>query len=176
MADLQHPARFQGFEGAGSQLHNLPHPGLVHCADVFQPHLGDLLEGMALGRGAVDVLAVIIFQGLALFGLGRLGDGEGHVRLEGQQAAVQVGEGDDLLRREETPVLLVEAVFLEPAHVVFTAAGGLIEGPQAEGGPLFGLQNRKIKLHSGIPFLSNKLCAHPRQGCGEVYTSYYTLP
>ena len=82
---------------------------------------------------------VVVAQRLARGGLGRLGDGEGHVRLEGQQPPVQIGEGDDLLRRKKAAVLLIQPVLLEAAHVIFAAARRFVQRPQRKGGLLLRL-------------------------------------
>ena len=89
---------------------------------------------------------VVIPQGLAGGGLGRLGDRQGHVRLERQQTAIQVSEGDDLLRGQKAPVLLIKPVLLKAAHVIFAAAR-LIQRPQRKGGPLLGLQTVQTEFH-----------------------------
>ena len=161
MAQLQHPGRAQLFQRSCRQPDCLLHLRFAHGSQHLQAHLRDLLEGVALHRGAVDVLVVVVFQRLAGGGLGRLGNGEGHVRLERQQPSVQVGEGDDLFRRQKAPVLLIQTVFLKAAHVVFAAARRLIQCPQRKGGPLLRLQIRQIKSHSGFPFLFPALCAAP---------------
>ena len=96
-------------------------------------------EGMALRRGAVDVFVIVVAQCLVRRGLGRLGNGEGHVRFQCQQPPVQIGKGDDLLRREEAAVLLIQPVLFEPAHVIFAAARRLIQRPQRERGLLLRL-------------------------------------
>ena len=119
------------------------------------------LEGVAFCRGAVDIFVIVVAQCLARRGLRRLGNGEGHVRFQCQQPPVQIGEGDDLLRREEAAVLLIQPVLLEPAHVIFAAARRLIQCPQRKGGPLLRLQIRQIKSHAGFPFRFPALCAAP---------------
>ena len=93
---------------------------------------------------------VVIPQGLAGGGLGRLGDRQGHVRLERQQTAIQIGEGDDLLRGQKAPVLLIKPVFLKAAHVIFAAARRLIQRPQRKGGPLLGLQTVQTEFHPDL--------------------------
>ena len=154
MADLQHPGLAHLLQRPGRQADRLLDFQLFHLAQQFKAHLGDFLERVALRRGAVDVLVVIIFQRFARGGLCRLGNGKGHVRLEGQQAAIQVGKRDDLLRGEETAVLLIQAILLKPAHVVFAAARRFVQRAERKGGTLLGLQPCKIKLHAVSPFLS----------------------
>ena len=122
VADFQHPFSTQRVQRLCRQTHGLLHLSFAHPADDLKAHLADFLEGMALSRGAVDVLVVVVAQGLAGGGLGRFGNGKGHVRLEGQQTAVQVGEGDDLLGRQKAAVLLIQAVLLKAAHMVLAAA------------------------------------------------------
>ena len=130
----------QPFQRADRQRHRLAGLGLPHPAQELDAHLGDLLKSAALGRGAVDVLTVIKALCLAGGGLGALGDGQGDVRFEGQQPPVQIGEGDDLPRRQEALVFLIEGVFFKLAHVILAAPCPLVQGPQPEGGPLLGLQ------------------------------------
>ena len=146
VAQLQHPGRAQLFQRSCRQPDCLLHLRFAHGSQHLQ---------------AVDVLVVVVFQRLAGGGLGCLGNGEGHVRLERQQPSVQVGEGDDLFRRQKAPVLLIQTVFLKAAHVVFAAARRLIQCPQRKGGPLLRLQIRQIKSHAGFPFLFPALCAAP---------------
>ena len=94
---------------------------------------------------------VVIFQRFALGGLSRLGDGQGHVRLQGQQTAIQVGKGDDLFRRQKASILLIQPVFLKAAHVVFAASRRLVQRPQRKGCTFLRLQIRQIKLHLDAP-------------------------
>ena len=102
---------------------------------------------MALRRGAVDVLTVIEPFGLPRRRLGALGNREGDVRLQSQQAAVQIGKGDDLPRGQKCLVLLVQGVFFKLAHMVLAAARRFVQGTQSKGGPLLGLQEGKFKFH-----------------------------
>ena len=139
MADLQHPRAAQQPQRLRRQTNGLPHLRLADAAQHLQPHLGDLLKGMALCRRAVDIFVVIVPERLPLGGLRRLCDGEGHIRLESQQPPIQIGEGDDLLRRQKTPIFLIEAVFLKPTHVVLAAPRILVQCPQRERCPLLGL-------------------------------------
>ena len=118
VADLQHEVPLRQGQALQGQGHSLGGGIIVHGADALQAHLADLPEGVALLAGAVDVLHVIVASAAAGLHLGVLGDGEGHIRLEGQQPPVQVREGDDLLAGEKPAVLLIEPVLLEAAHVV----------------------------------------------------------
>ena len=154
VADFQHPLGAQCIQRLCRQTHSLLHLGFAHFADDLKAHLADFLEGMALSRGTVDIFVVVVAQGLAGGGLGRLGNGQGHVRLEGQQTAVQVGEGDDLLRRQKAAVLLIQAVLLKAAHVVLAAACRLVQAAQRKGGALLWLQMLQTELHfaSSFPF------------------------
>ena len=140
VAHFQHPGPAQLLQRLRRQTDGLLHCFFVHGPQQFQAHLGDFLEGVALRRGAVDVFVVVVFQRLAGGGLGRLGNGEGHIRLQRQQPPVQIGEGDDLLRREEAAVLLIQPVLLKPPHVVFAAPRRLVQRPQRKGRPLLGQQ------------------------------------
>ena len=134
MAHLQHPRLAQLLEGLCRQRHRLPHLSFAHIAQHLKAHLADLLEGVAFCRGAVDIFVIIVAQCLVRRGLRRLGNGESHVRFQCQQPPVQIGEGDDLLRREEAAVLLIQPVLFKPAHVIFVAACRLIQRPQRERG------------------------------------------
>ena len=134
VAHFQHPRPAQLLEGLCRQRHRLPHLSFAHIAQHLKAHLADLLEGVAFCRGAVDIFVIVVAQCLARRGLRRLGNGEGHVRFQCQQPPVQIGKGDDLLRREEAAVLLIQPVLLEPAHVIFAAARRLIQRPQRERG------------------------------------------
>lgn len=103
---------------------------------------------MALCRGAVDVLMVVIPQGLAGGGLGRLGDRQGHVRLERQQTAIQVTRKVMTCSEDKKPGFsLIKPVLLKAAHVIFAAARRLIQRPQRKGGPLLGLQTVQTEFH-----------------------------
>ena len=154
MAHFQHPRSPQLPQRLRRQPDGLLDLCFAHGSQHLKAHLGDLLEGVALCRGAVDVLVVVIFQRLTGCGLGRLGDGKGHVRLERQQPPVQVREGDDLFRRQKAAVFLIQPILLEAAHVVFAAPRRLVQRPQPEGSPLLRLQIRQIKFHLRfLPFL-----------------------
>ena len=160
VAHFQHPFGTQLTQRLRRQTHGLLHFRFAHFAQHFQTHLGDFLKGVALGRGAVDIFMIIVPQCLAGGGLCRLGDGEGHVRLERQQAAVQISKGDDLLRRKEAAVFLIQAVFLKPAHVVLAAARRLVQRPQGKGGALLGLQAFQTEFHVGSPCFLHVLFPH----------------
>ena len=54
VAHFQHPRLAQLLEGLCRQRHRLPHLYFAHIAQNFKAHLADLLEGVALCRGAVD--------------------------------------------------------------------------------------------------------------------------
>ena len=174
VADFQHPRGPQLGQALRCQPDRLLHLCFPHRAQHLKAHLGDLLEGVALCRGAVDVFVVVVAQRLAGGGLRRFGNGEGHVRLESQQTAVQVGEGDDLFRRKKAAVGLIQAVLLKPAHVVLAAPCGLVQRPQCKGGTLLGLQRRKIKFHVGSPlfFLHHPAPVLPAGGCGAFRTQW----
>ena len=174
VAHFQHPVGAQLPQRLCRKTHGLLHFRFAHTAQKFQTHLADLLEGVALCRGAVDVFVVVVAQRLAGGGLRRFGNGEGHVRLESQQTAVQVGEGDDLFRRKKAAVGLIQAVLLKPAHVVLAAPCGLVQRPQGKGGTLLGLQRRKIKFHVGSPlfFLHHPAPVLPAGGCGTFRTQW----
>ena len=154
VADFQHPLCAQRRQRLRRQTHRLLHLGFAHSAQQFQTHLGDLLKGVALGRGAVDVLVVVVPQRLARHGLRRFGDGQGHIRFECQQTTVQIGKGDDLLRRQKAAVLLIQAVLLEPSHVVLAAACRLVQAAQRKGGALLWLQMLQTEPHPAPSFPS----------------------
>ena len=135
VADLQHRVPLRQGQAPQGQGHHLGGGRPVHGADALQAHLPDLPEGAALPAGAVDVLRVVEAAARPRLHRGVLGDGEGHVRLQGQQPPVQVREGDDLLTGQEAAVLLVEAVLLEPAHVVVAEARPLVQQPAAAAPP-----------------------------------------
>ena len=151
VADLQHEVPLRQGQTPQGQGHHLGRGSGVHGADALQAHLADLPEGVALLAGAVDVLLVVIAAAAAGRHLGVLGDGEGHVRLQRQQAAVQVRKGDDLLTGQKAAVLLIQAVLLEPAHVVFAEALLLIQQPQLQRHPLLGPQDVQIQFHGDSP-------------------------
>ena len=152
VADFQHPLCAQRRQRLRRQTHRLLHLSLAHSAQHLQTHLGDLFKGVAFGRGAVDVLVVVVPQRLARRGLRRLGDGQGHIRLERQQTAIQIGKGDDLLRRQKAAVLLIQAVLLEPSHVVLAAACRLVQAAQRKRGALLWLQMLQTELHFAPSF------------------------
>ena len=152
VADFQHPLCAQRRQRLRRQTHRLLHLSLAHSAQHLQTHLGDLFKGVAFGGGAVDVLVVVVPQRLARRGLRRLGDGQSHVRLERQQTAVEVGKGDDLLRRQKAAVLLIQTVLLEPSHVVLAAACRLVQAAQCKGGALLWLQMLQTELHFAPSF------------------------
>ena len=88
VADLQHEVPLCQGQAPQRQGHRLSGGGVVHGADALQAHLADLPEGVALLAGAVDVLHIIVASAAALLHLGVLGDGEGHIGLEGQQLSL----------------------------------------------------------------------------------------
>ena len=151
VADLQHPRTSQSRQRLRRQTHRLLHLRLLHHAQHLQTHLGDLLKGVALGGGAVDVFVVVVPQGAAGGRLSGLGNGKGHVRLQRQQPPVQVGKGNDLLRGKEAAVLLIQPILLKASHMILAAARRLVQPPQGKGGALLGLQCRKIKFHVAPP-------------------------
>ena len=81
-------------------------------------------------------------------GLGRLGNGQRYVGLDGPQLAVQVGEGDDLCVRQKALILLIQGVFLKAGRAVFAVAGLLIQGTQAEGRLFGGGKAVEFDLHN----------------------------
>ena len=151
VAHFQHEVPLRQGQAPQGQGHHLGRGSGVHGADALQAHLADLPEGVALLAGAVDVLLVVIPAAAPRLHLGVLGDGEGHIRLQRQQAAVQVREGDDLLAGEKAAVLLIQAVFLKPAHMVFLKALPLIQQPQLQRRPLLGAQDIQIQFHGDTP-------------------------
>ena len=151
MAHFQHPLGPQRIQRPRRQTHRLLHLCFAHRTQHLKAHLADLFKGVALGGRAVDILVIVVAQGLAGGGLRRLGNGEGHVRLEGQQTAIQIGKGDDLLGRQKAAVLLIQAVLLKPAHMILAAARRFVQGAQRKGGALLGLQVCKAEFHCRFP-------------------------
>ena len=97
VAQLQHKlpvCQRQTLQGQGDGLHR---DRVIHGADALQTHLPDLPEGMAFLTGTVDIFRIVKPPAAAGFHLGVFGNGKGHIRFEGQQAAIQVRERDDLL-------------------------------------------------------------------------------
>ena len=150
MAGLQHEVPARQSQALSRQGHRLGGNGVVHPAHTLQPHLADLLKGMALLAGAIDVLRVVKPPAAPLLKLGVLGDGERHIRLQRQQPPIQISKGNNLFRGQKPAVLLVEAVFLEAAHAVLPEARLLIQQPEPEGQPLLGTQDIQIQFH-GVP-------------------------
>ena len=151
MAHFQHPIGPQRIQRPRRQTHRLLHLCFAHRTQHLKAHLADLFKGVALGGRAVDVLVIVVAQGLAGGGLRRLGNGEGHVRLEGQQTAIQISKGDDLLGRQKAAVLLIQAVLLKPAHMILAAARRFVQGAQRKGGALLGLQVCNAEFHLSSP-------------------------
>ena len=129
MAQLQHKVPARQRQALYCQGPHLRRDGLVHRADALQAHLADLLEGVALLAGTVDVLGIVVPAAVPRLYPGVFGDGECDVRLQGQQAPVQVRKGDDLVAGEKAAVLLIQAVLLKPAHVVLAEARLLKQQP-----------------------------------------------
>ena len=133
-----HVARLQGEGPPGQgqalqgQRNRLGRDAVIHRADTLQTDLADFLEGVAFLAGAVYIFRVIVATAALRLHLGVFGDGEGDIRLEGQQAAVQICKGDDLLTRQETAVFLVEAVLLKAAHMVLPEPRAFIQHPQLQ--------------------------------------------
>ena len=148
VADFQHGGHIQRGQALQGQPH---HGGLlvgVHRAHALQSHLVDGLEGVALAAGAADLLIIIKALALPCRGLGRLGDGQRYVGLDGPQLAVQVGEGDDLCVRQKALILLIQGVFLKAGRAVFAVASLLIQGTQAEGRLFGGGKAVEFDLHN----------------------------
>ena len=148
VADFQHGGHIQRGQALQGQPH---HGGLlvgVHRAHALQSHLVDGLEGVALAAGAADLLIIIKALALPCCGLGRLGDGQRYVGLDGPQLAVQVGEGDDLCVRQKALILLIQGVFLKAGRAIFAVAGLLIQGTQAEGRLFGGGKAVEFDLHN----------------------------
>ena len=147
VADFQHGGHIQRGQAGQRQAQHLGLDGLVHLAHALQPHLMDGLEGVAFAAGAADFLIIIKAFAFAGGGLGRFGDGQRHVRLDGTQLAVQVGKGDDLRVRQKALILLIQGVFLKPGSAVLAVAALLIQGTQAEGRLLGGGEILQCQLH-----------------------------
>ena len=143
------PAQAQSVQRQPQQV---PHILRRHLSHAFQAHLVDLHEGVALPAGTVDLFIIVnLFAGTG-GGLQVFGDGQGHVRFQRQQAAVQIGEGQHLFRRKKAAVALVQAIFLKAAHVVFAVSRPLGQGTKLKGGALGPLENAQIKIHRGSSF------------------------
>ena len=120
----------------------------VDRAHALQTHLVNGLEGVAFAAGAADLFIIIKALALPCRGLGRLGNGQCYVGLDGPQLAVQVGEGDDLCVRQKALILLIQGVFLKAGRAVFAVAGLLIQGTQAEGRLFGGGKAVEFDLHN----------------------------
>ena len=96
VADLQHGGHLQRRQTLQRQPHHLRLLGVIHRAHALQTHLVDGLEGVALPAGPADLFIIIITLALAGRGLGVLRNGQRHIRLDGPQLAVQIGEGHHL--------------------------------------------------------------------------------
>ena len=144
MAQLQHKVPLRQRQAGDRQGNHLSRCILLQAADALQAHLVDLLEGVALLAGTVYIFQIIEPSAAPLLHLGIFRDGERHVRLEGHEAPVQIRKGEDLLVGEKAAVLLIESVFLKPAHVVVAETSALIQLPQLQGKPL--LRPQKIQI------------------------------
>ena len=128
----------------------IPNILLGKGAHALQTHLVDLHKGVAFPTGTVDLFVVVVLFALTGGGLDVFGDGQGHIGLEGQQTAVQIGEGQNLLGGQKATVLLVQAIFLETAHVIFAVACLFGQGPQLKCRPLGPFENAQIEVHRGV--------------------------
>ena len=156
MAQLQHIVPPGDGKALNGQRDRLRRHGVIHRTDALQPHLTDLPEGVALLTGAIHIFQIIEVAAAALLHLSVLGNGQRYIRLQSQQPAVQIREGDDLLAGEEAAVFPIQAVFLEPPHVVLAEARLLIQQPQLQRNPFLRSQNIQIQFHGssslwGIP-------------------------
>ncbi len=151
--DKAHMAEFQRkcLPGQGKTLDRqrdrLCRDAVIHRADALQPHLADFLERMALLRGAVYIFQVIKPPALSRLHRGVFGDGQRHIRLECQQASIQIRKGDDLLAGKKAPVLLIQAVFFKPAHPVLLKPCLLVQHPKLQGDPLLRPERIQIQFH-----------------------------
>ena len=84
VAHFQNEIPVQQLQALNGQAHRLGGHGVIHRADALQAHLVDLFKGVAFLARAVDVFRVIEPSAAARLHLGILGNGKGHVRLEGQ--------------------------------------------------------------------------------------------
>lgn len=156
VAQLQHIVPPGDGKALNGQRDRLRRHGVIHRTDAFQPHLTDLPEGVALLTGAIHIFQIIEAAAAALLHLSVLGNGQRYIRLQSQQPPVQIREGDDLLAGEEAAVFPIQAVFLEPPHVVLAEARLLIQQPQLQRNPFLRSQNIQIQFHGssslwGIP-------------------------
>ncbi len=144
VAQLQQIAAVEQGQTLCRQLQHLGHVQKIQAADALQPRLGNLPVAGGGGGGAVDVLLVVDLLGGPAAG-GAADDGEGHVRLEGHEAAVGVGEGQDMLADQKALVAGVQVVGLKAAHAVGQIAPAAVQRPQAQPGPLLRAQGLQIQ-------------------------------
>ena len=113
---------------------------------------------MAFLTGTVDVFRIVKASAVFRLNPGVFGNRKGNVRLQRQQTAVQVGKGDDLLAGQKPPVLLVETVFLKPAHAVLPESRPFVQQPQLQGNPLLRPQDIQIQFHGKSSFMVENHC------------------
>ena len=104
MAETQDRAGADGRQALRCQIDHLRHLIGTHIAHALDTRLEDLPEIPGIPPLAVDILPVIDLPNLAGLLRGILDDGEGHIGLHGEQAAVRAGEGDDPVGEQEVLV------------------------------------------------------------------------
>ena len=129
------------------QAQHLADAVVVHGADALQPHLPDLPEAAGALGNAVDVLVVVDLLRFAGPGPGGADDGQRHVRLEGHEPPVGVGEGDDIGGDEKLLVVEIQLVLLKLAHFELGVAAAGVEGAEREGHLFLVLEDCGVKIH-----------------------------
>ena len=105
-------------QAPGGQGDHLKDVVQVDVADTLQARLHDLLELVGVAGDAVDVLVIAHLLLAAGAVLAVFDDGQRYVRLQGQEPAVGVVEGDDPVADQKILVLDIILVGLEFAHLV----------------------------------------------------------
>ena len=151
VADFQHRGYLQRCQTLQRQPDHLRLGRRIHRAHALQAHLVDGLEGVALPAGTADLFIIIEALALPRRRLGRLGNGQRHVRLDGPQLAVQVGEGHHLGIGQKPLILLVEGVLLKPGTAILAIACPLVQSPQPERGLFRRGKILQLDFHIKLP-------------------------
>ena len=141
MGQLHAVAFADGGERFLREAHHFIQRDDAQRADAFQTQLADFPVAAARAVHPVDIFKIVEFFGGFICGVGIFGDGEGDVRLQCADAAVDIMEGNDIRAFEEVFVFKVEIIFFESAHAVFAVAIPLIQTAQIEGDLLLAAQN-----------------------------------
>ena len=116
-------------QGSCRQSDHLQDTVAIYVSQVFQAHLIDFFKAVALFVFPIDVLNIIKLLSSLFRCAGIVDNAQGHVRLHGQQTAVQIGEGQDFIARQEVPVVDVQRIFLKFSHLVFLITVFLVKPP-----------------------------------------------